>query len=161
MDVARALLIWREVHNAALAIAENAEELSVTVDPTSGLVTSELTYDQMQQAMSTVFAEIPGLNQGNGTGEFTGSLAVTLSSVWFYPLCQSANLSGCEAADTLFALERLLGPHLCRGWRAADWGGCAAVHGRPADPGGGVSGQRNAILRHGGTPRWCWAARLC
>jgi Flp pilus assembly protein TadG len=99
IDCARAFLIWREIHNAALAIADNAGKLSVTyiTDPTTGKVTatSELTYDQMQQAMSTIYAEIPALNLGNGTGLFPDNFAVTLSSIEFYPLCAAANTTSC------------------------------------------------------------------
>jgi Flp pilus assembly protein TadG len=95
VDGARALLIWNQVHNAANAIAEAAEKLSVTVDPVTGVVTSELTADQMQQAMSIVYAEIPQLNLGNGGGLFPGQYAVSLSSIGYTPSCTAA--AGCGA----------------------------------------------------------------
>jgi len=90
VDAARALLIWEQMHNAANAIGQAAEKLSVTVDPVSGATVSELTADQMQQAMSLVYAEIPGLNLGQGGGLFPGTFGVALSSVTYTPLCTAA-----------------------------------------------------------------------
>jgi Flp pilus assembly protein TadG len=90
VDAARAYLIWAQVHNAANAIAEAAEKMSITTDPTTGTITTQLTADQMQQAMSVVYAEIPQLNQGNGGGLFPGNIAVALSSISYTPLCASA-----------------------------------------------------------------------
>jgi Flp pilus assembly protein TadG len=94
IDGARALLIWEQMHNAANAIAQAAEKLSVTTN-SSGAAVSELTADQMQQAMSVIYAEIPGLNLGNGGGLFPGNYGVALSSVTYTPLCTAA--SGCAA----------------------------------------------------------------
>jgi len=96
IDAARAYLIWAQVHNAANAIAEAAEKMSVTTNPTTGAVTTQLTADQMQQAMSVVFAEIPGLNLGNGGGLFPGNIAVVLSSVSYTPLCTAATNCGSQ-----------------------------------------------------------------
>jgi hypothetical protein len=97
-DGARALLIWNQVHNAANAIAQAAEKLSVTVDPVTGSVTSELTADQMQQAMSVIYAEIPQLNLGNGGGLFPGQYAVSLSSIGYTPTCTAATGCGSQTA---------------------------------------------------------------
>jgi Flp pilus assembly protein TadG len=102
IDGARIFLIWRQVHNAALGIVAGAAKLSLTTDPTTGAVTSLLTYDQMQQAMSTVFADIPGLNLGNGGGLLPGSFAVTLSSIWYYPLCTQATITTCSPTQVPF-----------------------------------------------------------
>lgn len=117
VDVARALLIWAEIHNAANAIAEAAEKLAVTTDPATGLVTSELTADQMQQAMSTIYAEIPGLNLGNGGGLFPGPFAVALSSITYTPLCASAAGCGSQAASVLWTTYLTVGgSKLLQGW---------------------------------------------
>jgi Flp pilus assembly protein TadG len=109
VDGARALLIWAEIHNAANAIAEAAEKLAVTTDPTTGLVTAELTADQMQQAMSTIYAEIPGLDLGNGGGLFPGSFAVALSSITYTPLCTSASGCGSQTASVLWTTYLTVG----------------------------------------------------
>jgi hypothetical protein len=103
VDGARGLLIWRQVHNAAAAIAENAEKMSVYQDPTTNQLLSELTADQMQQAMSTIYAVIPGLNLGAGGGLFPGTFAVTISSVPFYPLCTVATGCGTQNAYVLWS----------------------------------------------------------
>jgi hypothetical protein len=102
VDGARALLIWEQMHNAANAIAEAAEKLSVTTDPSSGAIVSELTADQMQQAMSVIYAEIPGLNLGQGGGLFPGNFGVTLSSVTYTPLCKAASGCGVQVASLLW-----------------------------------------------------------
>jgi hypothetical protein len=90
------------MHNAANAIAQAAEKLSVTTDPSSGAIVSELTADQMQQAMSVIYAEIPGLNLGNGGGLFPGDFGVTLSSVTYSPLCTAASGCGAQVASLLW-----------------------------------------------------------
>jgi hypothetical protein len=93
LDAGRAFLIWALVHNAANAIAEAAEKMSVTTDPSTGAITTQLTADQMQQAMTVIYAEIPQLNLGNGGGLFPDAYAVVLSSVSYTPLCTAA--TGC------------------------------------------------------------------
>jgi Flp pilus assembly protein TadG len=86
-DIARALLIWQQINNAAEAVVEGAEKLSVTQLP-NGSVASSLTPVQMQTVMTTVYAQIPGLNLAIPTGAaYPGSFSVTLSSVAFTPLC--------------------------------------------------------------------------
>jgi len=95
VDGARAELVWGQVHEAANSIAQAAEKISVTTDPATGAVTSQLTADQMQQAMSIIYAEMPGLNLGNGGGLFPGQYSVTLSSIGYTPSCAQA--SGCGA----------------------------------------------------------------
>jgi len=95
IDAARELLISQQMHNAADAIAQAAEKLSVTTDPATGDVTTELTSDQMQRAMSAIYAEIPGLNLGNGGSLFPGYFGVGLSSITYTPSCTAA--SGCGA----------------------------------------------------------------
>jgi hypothetical protein len=109
VDGARALLIWVEIHDAANAIAQAAEKLSLTTDPVTGAVTSELTADQMQQAMSVIYAEIPGLNLGNGGGLFPGAFAVGLSSMTYAPLCGSASGCGSQTATPLWTTYLTVG----------------------------------------------------
>ena len=46
-----------------------------------------LSATQMQNAMSSIYAEMPWLNLGNYTGLFQGPYQVTLSGVSFMPLC--------------------------------------------------------------------------
>ncbi|HTZ69673.1 MAG TPA: TadE family protein [Acetobacteraceae bacterium] len=78
-DLGRAFVVWEQLNDAAEAIAEAGEKLSITV--MNGTPDTYLTQPQMQAAMSTIYAELPGLNWGNGSGSLTGSFAVTLSSV--------------------------------------------------------------------------------
>jgi hypothetical protein len=94
VDAARAYLIWSQVHNAANAIAEAAEKMSVTTSSTTGAVTTQLTADQMQQAMSVIYAEIPQLNLGNGGGLFPDAFAAVLSSISYSPVCKAATNCG-------------------------------------------------------------------
>jgi hypothetical protein len=117
VDAARAYLIWAQVHNAANAIAEAAEKMSVTTNPTTGAITTQLTADQMQQAMTVVYAEIPQLDLGNGGGLFPDAFAVALSSVSYTPLCTSA--SGCGSQTPYVVWSSYLstgGPALYQGF---------------------------------------------
>jgi hypothetical protein len=95
-DLARAFSIWEQINDAAEAIAQAGEKLSVTVNA-QGQAATTLTATQMQAAMSTVYAEIPGLQWGTGTGIFPGQFAVTLSSVVFLQANQTwcTTNSGC------------------------------------------------------------------
>jgi Flp pilus assembly protein TadG len=87
-DISRALLVWQQINNGAEAIVEAAEKLSVTTDPKNGQVMSSLTPASMQVAMTTIYAQVPGLNLGVVQGAiYPGSFSVTLSSVAFLPLC--------------------------------------------------------------------------
>jgi len=108
VDGARALLIWDQIHNAANAIAQAAEKLSVATG-TSGSSLSQLTADQMQQAMSVIYAEIPGLNLGNGGGLFPGNFGVALSSVTYTPLCTAASNCGAQVASLLWTSTLAVG----------------------------------------------------
>jgi hypothetical protein len=49
----------------------------------------------MQDAMSTIYAEMPWLNLGQGNGAFTGSYAVTLSGVSFEKRCVAQVPNNC------------------------------------------------------------------
>jgi hypothetical protein len=87
-DISRALLVWQQINNSAEAVVEAAEKLSVTTDPNTGQVASTLTPTQMQLAMTTIYAQMPGLNLGVVQGAiYPGAFAVTLSSIAFLPLC--------------------------------------------------------------------------
>jgi Flp pilus assembly protein TadG len=101
-DASRALLAWQQTQNAAQAIAQAAEKLSVVTSST----TPQLTSAQMQEAMSTIYAEMPGLSAGSTPGSggvLAGYYAVTLSEVLFYyagsggaaTLCPYANVASC------------------------------------------------------------------
>ena len=88
-DVTRALLAWEETFHAAEAIAQAAEKLSYstrTYDNSTKPVTA-LTAQQMQDAMSTIYAEMPWLNLGNPGGLLPGSYQVTLSGVSYNHTC--------------------------------------------------------------------------
>ncbi len=92
VDICRAFIAWAEVNNSAVAIAQAAEKLSVI---TANSLT-KLTTTKMQAAMSTIYAQMPGLDYGNGDGFLgKGSFAVTLSGVVFTPTCY--NTANCPA----------------------------------------------------------------
>jgi hypothetical protein len=95
-DLARGFIIWEQINDAAEAIAEAAEKLSVTTNA-QGQPATMLTATQMQAAMSTVYAEIPGLQWGTGTGMFPGQFSVTLSGVVYLQANQTwcTTNSGC------------------------------------------------------------------
>jgi len=109
LDAARELLIYGQIHNAANAIAQAAEKLSVTTDPTTGLLTSELTANQMQQALSTIYAEIPGLNLGNGGSLFSGSFGAGLSSISYTPSCTTTTGCGSQTPVVLWTTQLSVG----------------------------------------------------
>jgi Flp pilus assembly protein TadG len=96
-DLARALLVWQQINNAAEAIAEAAEKIAANN-------ASQLTAAQMQNAMSTIYAEVPGLALGNGTGSFPGSYMVTLSEVVYLPFCTTATPSAANCTTTGYTL---------------------------------------------------------
>jgi hypothetical protein len=92
-DLGRALLAWEETYHAAEAIAQAAEKLSVTgrVNNITGFPIVALTSDSMQDAMTTVYAEMPFLGLGDNTGTFNGQFSVTLSGVFYSPACSATN----------------------------------------------------------------------
>jgi Flp pilus assembly protein TadG len=79
-DLARALLVWQQINNAAEAIAEAAEKIAANSS-------SQMSAAQMQNAMSTIYVEVPGLNLGQASGSFPGQFGVTLSEVVYLPFC--------------------------------------------------------------------------
>jgi hypothetical protein len=97
-DTARALVAWEEVYHAAQAVAQAAEKLSVTNQTLPGGNTPEtaLTAQQMQDAMTSIYAEMPMIpNASNPNGSFLGSYAVILSGVAFRPLCPANSTNTC------------------------------------------------------------------
>jgi Flp pilus assembly protein TadG len=90
-DIASAYIVWEQACDAAAAVAEAAAKLSVT----AGSTTTQLTYTQMQAAMSMVYARIPTLSLGDGTSSSTSTFSVTLSGIVYAPTC--ATTSGCAA----------------------------------------------------------------
>jgi Flp pilus assembly protein TadG len=97
-DVARALIAWEQTYHAAEAVAQAAEKFSVTnrTNAGTGAPISALTSNQMQDAMSTIYAEMPFLGLGNGTGAFKGSFSVTLSGVVYTPTCPASATGVCQ-----------------------------------------------------------------
>jgi hypothetical protein len=94
-DIAEVLILRQELADAAEQIAQAANKLSLS----STTAATVLTASQMQNAMSTIYAAIPGLALGNGSGHYSGAYGVTLSSVVFLPLCQLAN--GCTPESSI------------------------------------------------------------
>ena len=120
-DLARAFVVWQQLNDAAEAITEAAEKLAI---PAGGADTV-LNQVQMQAAMSSIYAEIPGLQWGSGTGAFPGAFAVTLSSVQYLPACEQTEKCPPQAPTTVWsAFLNEGGPQLNRDnsvgqlWRA-------------------------------------------
>jgi hypothetical protein len=82
------------VNYAAEAVVQAAEKLSVVNGTAAN--PAVLTDVQMQAAMSTIYAEMPGLNKGAGDGLLgPGGYGVTLSEVVYTPTCSIT--TGCKA----------------------------------------------------------------
>jgi Flp pilus assembly protein TadG len=97
-DTARALVAWEETYHAAQSVAQAAEKLSVTNQVYPGTNTPEtaLTAQQMQDAMTSIYAEMPMMpNNSNPNGPFTGTYEVILSGVAFLPLCPANVTNTC------------------------------------------------------------------
>ncbi len=96
-DITRALLAWEETYHAAEAIAQAAEKMSVTTKTQAGSTQplTMLTAQNMQDAMTTIYAEMPWLHLGDGTGLFLGHYQVTLSGVSFDPTCPASVNNAC------------------------------------------------------------------
>jgi len=93
VDLGRAFIAWQQVNNAAEAIVQAAEKLSVVSTNASP---PSLTAAQMQAAMSSIYAEMLGLDLGRGDGWLgPGGYSVTLSEIVFTPVCSAA--SNCPA----------------------------------------------------------------
>jgi Flp pilus assembly protein TadG len=81
LDVGRAYIAWQEVNYTAEAIVQVAEKLSALSTNTT---IPSLTQTQMQAAMSSIYAQMPGLDYGKADGWLgKGGFAVTLSDVVF------------------------------------------------------------------------------
>ena len=92
-DVTRALLAWEETYHAAEAIAQAAEKMSYSTRTYSGTnnPVTALNAQQMQDAMSSIYAEMPWLNLGNPGGLLPGTFQVTLSGISYNPTCTPNN----------------------------------------------------------------------
>jgi len=159
VDAARAFLIWSEVHYAANAIAEAAEKMSVTTDPATGAITTELTAAQIQQAMSIVYAEIPQLNLASGTGLFPTSsasptnLAVALSSVSYSPLCKAATNCGTQAPFVVWSGYLSVGGNgLYMGYKRSCGTGALTPVPQFSDTNGNKDQMISPVLVNGATP---------
>lgn len=87
-DAAQALVLYEQVNTSAQAVVEAAEKASVQGDGTFSL--NETT---AMQAMSTVFAQMPGVPSKNNIPSDLGYYSVTLSSVVMTP-------TGCTITNT-------------------------------------------------------------
>jgi hypothetical protein len=100
LDICRAYLAWQEVNNAAEAIVQAAEKLSITANSP----TTQLTAAQMQAAMSTIYVEMPGLDYGKGDGLLgAGQFTAILSEVDFVPLCNTTTNCPPQTPQTLWS----------------------------------------------------------
>ena len=90
-DIAKVMILYEQVENAAHTIPVTASNLAVQAD-----FSTSLTVDQVQQALSAMFAEIPWIRSGNETG----TRSVTMSSVTFIqtvPTCLPSATVACAA----------------------------------------------------------------
>jgi hypothetical protein len=100
LDICRAYLAWQEVNDAAEAIVQAAEKLSITANSP----TTQLTAAQMQAAMSSIYVEMPGLDYGFGDGLLgTGQFTAILSEVDFAPLCATTANCAPQTPQTLWS----------------------------------------------------------
>jgi Flp pilus assembly protein TadG len=89
-DISHALTLQQEVYHAAHAIPTSASSLAVQQDNTTSL-----TVNQVQQALSVIYAEMPALRSGIESGV----RSVTLTSVAFQqsdPACVSSATTICR-----------------------------------------------------------------
>ncbi len=89
IDVARGIIMWEEIYEASRNIPVSASSLSVQADKTTLLSPT-----QVQQTLSTIYAEAPWLRD---LTETSPTKSVTLSSVAFVPVagCQPSALTNC------------------------------------------------------------------
>lgn len=83
-DVLQCLIAWRRVATTAQQVVEIATELSVQPDQTMSL-----TVNQAYQALTSIFALMPGLKSGTDTNKFS----VTLSTIVFTALPKGCGAS--------------------------------------------------------------------
>jgi len=86
-DLCAAVLIYNEVTTAATTIVASASSAAVNLDGSTAL-----SYDQVQQAESGIWADIPSLRTGLQSGTVK---SVTISSVSFEPPGTCASGSNC------------------------------------------------------------------
>jgi len=98
-DIVRAYTVWDEISNAAALIAEAAAKLSVTL----GSTTTQLTYTQMQSAMSMIYVLVPDMGLGDGTSTTKSSFGVTLSGIVYYPTCSTSSSCATQTPYTAWS----------------------------------------------------------
>ena len=88
-DVAKGLIIWEQIYEAARNIPVSASSISVQANKTT-----VLTPAQTQQSLSTIYAEVPWIRD---MVEQSSTKSVTLSSVAFVPIagCQAGTSTNC------------------------------------------------------------------
>jgi Flp pilus assembly protein TadG len=85
-DLSKAGILWEQTWNASRSIADSASTLAIQTDGSTSL-----TQVQAQQALSSVFAEMPWLRAGIATGNGTAgqipanTISAVLTSVSFAP----------------------------------------------------------------------------
>lgn len=87
-DLCGAVLVYNEVTTAATTIVASASSEAVNLDGSTAL-----SYDQVQQAESGIWADIPGLRTGLQSGQVK---SVTISSVAFTPPSTCHSGSNCN-----------------------------------------------------------------
>lgn len=91
-DISKGVILWQQVYNASRNIPVSASNVSVQADKST-----QLTALQAQQAMSTIYAEMPWLRDQIETNP---NKSVTLSSVAFVPIsgCIASPITNCFQA---------------------------------------------------------------
>jgi Flp pilus assembly pilin Flp len=87
-DLCQAVLVYNEVTNAATLIAASASSAAVNEDGSTAL-----SYDQIQQAESGIWADIPELRNGRQAGSVK---SVTVSSIDFQPPAACTSGANCN-----------------------------------------------------------------
>jgi Flp pilus assembly protein TadG len=93
-DITKCVILWEQLTNTALSIAESASALAIQPDGSSSL-----TQTQAQQALSVIFAEMPWLRAGIATGNPgagvvpANTVAAVLTSVSYQPTVSTCTAS--------------------------------------------------------------------
>jgi hypothetical protein len=134
-DISKALILYQQVYNTAHSIPISASSLAVQPDRSTSL-----TVTQVQQSLSSVYAEMPWVRDGIEAG----TRSVTMSSVVFLPLnpaCVPSPTVTCASAPNV-------------AWSVPYFGGNANGFGnvvrgcgvlKQTSPTGGVSGDLTSL----------------
>jgi hypothetical protein len=87
-DLCSAVLVYNEVTTAATTIVASASSAAVNLDGSTAI-----SYDEVQQAESGIWADIPGLRTGLQSGQVK---SVTISSIDFQPPSTCPTGSNCN-----------------------------------------------------------------